>query len=237
VEEKFDANGERCYNDKILILRRGIQSGIPVYKLILACGEQKIKQQDVEEAWNRLEKTIQKCEDCSLCAQRTHAVPGIGDRNAVVMFVGEGPGAQEDKQGRPFVGRSGQFLTKVLTSIEVDRADVYITNVVKCRPPDNRDPLPAEIRACANHLQHQIDLIDPAIIVTLGRFSMQRWFSGEKITQIHGQVREIEEGRMALPMFHPAAALRNPKWRQAFEEDLQCLPDLIKRVKLSRDVR
>jgi len=163
-------------------------------------------------------------------------VPGEGDRNAVVMFVGEGPGSKEDQQGRPFVGRSGKFLTDMLKAVDICREDVYITNVVKCRPPKNRDPLPTELVSCGGYLERQIELIQPDVIVTLGRFSMQRWFPGEKITQIHGQTRDIGQGRVALPMFHPAAALRNPKWRTAFEEDLKQLPDLIQRARLANAV-
>ena len=144
------------------------------------------------------------------------------------MFVGEGPGAAEDEQGLPFVGRSGKFLDQMLARIGLSRQDVYITNVVKCRPPANRDPFPAELNACADYLTRQIDLIDPRIIVTLGRFSMARWFPQAKISQIHGQAQEIEGGRVVMAMFHPAAALRNPTWRVAFEQDMQLLPGLIR---------
>ncbi len=156
------------------------------------------------------------------------AVPGSGDPRAIVMFVGEGPGAAEDQQGLPFVGRSGKFLDEMLAGIGLSRQDVYITNVVKCRPPANRDPFPAELEACADYLTRQIDLIDPRIIVTLGRFSMARWFPQAKISQIHGQVQEIGQDRVVMAMFHPAAALRNPTWRAAFEQDMQQLPGLIR---------
>jgi DNA polymerase len=147
------------------------------------------------------------------------------------MFVGEGPGFDEDRQGRPFVGRSGQFLTESLNRIGVERGSVYITNVVKCRPPDNRDPLPHELEACAAYLDRQVELINPRIIVTLGRFSMRRWFPNGSITRIHGQIRNIGHGRVALAMFHPAAALRNPQWRVEFDKDMQKLPALIERAK------
>jgi len=218
-------------------LRQGIPTRNPDSQTHLSTGERKIEQQQHQRAdnrladqWYTLEKEIQTCEGCQLSAQRNRAVPGEGSRNAVVMFVGEGPGSKEDQEGYPFIGRSGKFLTKMLKTIDIRREDVYITNVVKCRPPENRDPRPAELASCADYLERQIELIDPYIIVTLGRLSMQRWFPGEKITQIHGQVREIGKGRVALPMFHPAAALRNPKWRAAFEEDLRRLPDLIQRA-------
>lgn len=178
----------------------------------------------------QVDAEIHDCERCPLSQGRILTVPGEGDPDAVVMFVGEAPGAQEDKQGRPFIGRSGKFLEQVLTQVGLSRQEVFITSVVKCRPPKNRDPRPAELSACADYLDRQIALVDPRIIVTLGRFSMARWFPGEKITQIHGQVREIGEGRVALAMFHPAAALRNPPWRTAFEQDMQRLPELIRQV-------
>lgn len=175
--------------------------------------------------------TVRSCQRCALWTTRTNAVPGQGDSHAVVMFVGEGPGRDEDKQGLPFVGRSGQYLTSVMNSVGIRREDVYITNVVKCRPPENRDPLPQELQACSGYLEAQIALINPRIIVTLGRFSMRRWFPNGAITRIHGQVRNIGHGRVALAMFHPAAALRNPNWQEAFVEDMAKLPGLIERAK------
>ena len=174
--------------------------------------------------------TILSCNRCELANTRTHAVPGEGHGNAVVMFVGEGPGYAEDQQGRPFVGKSGQYLTEVMQSVGINREDVYITNVVKCRPPENRDPLIQELEACADYLDQQIVLINPRIIVTLGRFSMRRWFPNGSITRIHGQVRNIGRGRIALAMFHPAAALRNPQWQEAFTQDMRKLPPLIERA-------
>ncbi len=146
------------------------------------------------------------------------------------MFVGEGPGYDEDKQGRPFVGRSGRFLTEILTKVGVRRESVYITNVVKCRPPNNRDPQMNELKACADYLDRQVELINPRIIVTLGRFSMRRWFPEGSITRIHGQIRNIGRGRIALAMYHPAAALRNPAWAVEFERDMEKLPALIERA-------
>lgn len=178
-----------------------------------------------------LDKEIRGCTLCPLAATRTHAVPGHGNLNTVVMFIGEGPGQDEDIQGRPFVGRSGKFLTQMLAEQGIDRSEVYITNVVKCRPPENRDPAPNELAACAGYLDRQIELINPRIIVTLGRFSMQRWFPGAAITRVHGQVKNIGLGRIALPLFHPAAALRNPKWREAFAADIAQLPALMERAK------
>ena len=177
-----------------------------------------------------LEERIASCRACPLANNRTHAVPGEGDYNAVVMLVGEGPGFEEDRQGRPFVGASGRFLTETLQANGIRRQDVYITNVVKCRPPDNRDPLPDELEACSAYLDAQVELVNPRIIVTLGRFSMRRWFGEVGITRVHGQIRNIGRGRVALAMFHPAAALRNPQWRIDFERDMQKLPPLIRRA-------
>ncbi|NJN82060.1 MAG: uracil-DNA glycosylase [Caldilineaceae bacterium] len=184
----------------------------------------------VAEALDAIAAEIATCQLCPLAQGRTHAVPGSGNVQSVVLFVGEGPGRDEDLQGLPFVGRSGQFLTQMLEKISLRREDVYITNVVKCRPPENRDPAPMELAACDDYLTRQIELINPRIIVTLGRFSMQRWFPGAAITRIHGQIRNIGRGRVAVAMFHPAAALRNPKWRTEFERDFDKLPPLIARA-------
>lgn len=176
----------------------------------------------------RLEAEVRSCTRCRLCDGRTHAVPGEGSHSPQIVFVGEGPGAEEDRLGRPFVGRSGRFLDGMIESVGLRREDVFITNVVKCRPPDNRDPRPDEIAACRDYLDRQIDLLAPRVVVTLGRFSMQHWFPGERITRIHGQVKEIGPGRVVLAMYHPAAALRNPQWREAFAADMQKLPGLLK---------
>ena len=192
-------------------------------------------QPDRDTALAQVHAEVQACTLCGLAQTRTHAVPGEGDPNAVVMFVGEGPGHDEDRQGRPFVGRSGQYLTSVIEEVGLKRADVFITNVVKCRPPKNRDPLPAELTACDGYLERQIELINPRIIVTLGRFSMRRWFPDGAITRIHGHVRNIGRGRVALAMFHPAAALRNPTWRTDFARDMAKLPPLIERAKRANE--
>lgn len=183
------------------------------------------------QALRCLEKEVVRCQRCRLAQGRTHAVPGEGDLNAMVLFVGEAPGAEEDRLGRPFVGRSGQYLTEVLARCGIARSDAYITNLVKCRPPGNRDPLPDELAACEDYLLRQIEIIHPRIIVTLGRLSMQRWFPEGSITRLHGRARVIEDGRMVVAMFHPAAALRNPAWRVAFERDMARLSTLIERVR------
>ncbi len=157
---------------------------------------------------------------------RKNAVPGEGPADARIMFIGEGPGFHEDNQGRPFVGASGQYLETLLAEIGLKRDQVYIANVVKCRPPGNRDPEPAELAACRDYLDRQIALIQPSIIVTLGRFSMQRYFPGESISRIHGRPRRVGNVYY-LPMFHPAAALRNPAWRQEMSKDIQRIPQLL----------
>ena len=155
---------------------------------------------------------VRACQKCPLGQGRTHAVPGEGPADADIMFIGEGPGFHEDRQGRPFVGAAGQFLEELLASIGLTREDVYITNVIKCRPPGNRDPQPNELAACSEYLDRQIASIRPQIIVTLGRFSMARYFPGASISRIHGQCKRV--GNITVfPMLHPAAALHQPKWR------------------------
>jgi DNA polymerase len=150
------------------------------------------------------------------------------------MFVGEGPGFHEDKQGRPFVGAAGQFLEELLASIGLKREQVFIANVVKCRPPGNRDPLPDEIEACRPYLDRQIELINPRVIVTLGRYSMARWFPNAKISAIHGQPRKIE-GRLIVPMYHPAAALHQPSLRRDVEADFRKLPEILAQFEKLQD--
>ena len=166
------------------------------------------------------------CQRCPLSQGRTRAVPGEGPENAAIMFIGEGPGFHEDQQGRPFVGAAGQFLDELLQSIGLKRDEVYITNVVKCRPPGNRDPQPEEIAACQPYLDRQIALIKPRVIVTLGRYSMARAFPNEKISAIHGKPRKVGE-IVYVPMFHPAAALHQPSLRQTVEEDFAKLPKIL----------
>jgi len=176
---------------------------------------------------------VSSCTRCPLSEERNRAVPGEGSFNADIMLIGEGPGFHEDKQARPFVGRSGNLLEQLLNDIGYKREDVFITNVVKCRPPNNRDPQPEELTACKDFLDRQIEVINPKVIVTLGRFSMNRYFPGAAISKIHGQPKEIDD-RLIVPMFHPAAALRNPKWRTAITDDFNNLPKLIANVEASR---
>jgi uracil-DNA glycosylase family 4 len=173
-----------------------------------------------------LYKQIVVCTNCELHRTRVKGVPGEGPENARMMFIGEGPGHNENQQGRPFVGAAGQFLEALLKSIGLKRSDVYICNVVKCRPPDNRDPLPAEISACKPYLDRQIALIKPKLIVTLGRFSMAPYFPGESISKIHGQARRRGE-QTVVAMFHPAAALHQPKYKTEIEADFKKLPQYL----------
>ena len=170
----------------------------------------------------QLYDVIGRCTDCDLCLKATRAVPGEGPADARIMFIGEGPGQNEDRTGRPFVGAAGQFLDRLLASINLKRSDVYITNVVKHRPPNNRDPLPGEIEACRKYLDRQIELIRPRLIVTLGRYSMARWFPGQSISRIHGQPR-VFDGVTVVPMFHPAAALHQERYRSLIEADFKRL--------------
>ncbi len=176
---------------------------------------------------------VKVCKACRLWQGTTNPVPGAGDPNAEIMFIGEGPGFNEDKKGLPFVGRSGDYLEKMLKLINLNRNQVFITNVVKHRPPDNRDPLPDEIIACKPYLDRQIEVINPLIIVTLGRFSMARYFPNGKITQIHGHPK-YEDGRAYYPLFHPAAVLRNPSLEPQMEADFKRILEVIAEVKAQR---
>jgi uracil-DNA glycosylase family 4 len=172
---------------------------------------------------------VAACTACVLHKSRTHPVPGEGPGDAEVMFIGEGPGFHEDQQGRPFVGPSGQLLEKLLATIGLTREQVYIANVIKCRPPNNRDPLPSEITACAHYLDRQIALIDPRLIVTLGRYSMERYFPGAKISQVHGRARR-DGCRVYLPLYHPAYVLRNARAIPQAEADFRKIPRLLARL-------
>lgn len=166
------------------------------------------------------------CEKCDLHYSRKNAVPGEGPADAEIMFIGEAPGFHENEQGRPFVGAAGRFLDELLALINLKRTDVFITNVVKCRPPGNRDPLPEELAACSDYLEQQIRAINPKVIVTLGRFSMARFLPKAKISQVHGQAMNIM-GRLVVPMYHPAAALHQRSLRPVIENDFKQLPGLI----------
>jgi DNA polymerase len=177
-----------------------------------------------------LEARVKTCQLCRLAKTRTRAVPGEGDYGAEVMFIGEGPGYHEDKQGRPFIGQAGQFLNELLGLAGLSRETSYITNVVKCRPPNNRDPEPDEMGACAPYLERQIALINPRIIVTLGRFSMSKFFPGERISQIHGTARMVG-GRMCVAMYHPAAGLHQASLADVIRSDFRKLPIFIQQAR------
>jgi DNA polymerase len=176
---------------------------------------------------------VKICVKCHLSETRTRAVPGEGPADAAIFFIGEGPGRNEDLQGRPFVGASGKYLENLLKEIGLDRTQVFITNVVKCRPPENRDPLPPELTACRDYLDRQIALVQPSVVVTLGRFSMARYFPGESITRIHGEAKRVGN-TYYLPLFHPAAALRNEAWRAAMQEDFKKIPQLLAEIQAGK---
>lgn len=190
----------------------------------------------IEERASDLYERVRQCDLCPLARTRTHAVPGEGPLDAEVMFIGEAPGMNEDRQGRPFVGQAGQFLEELFNAAGLTRSQVYICNVLKCRPPGNRDPLPGEIEACRDYLDEQIEMVDPLIIVTLGRFSMARYFPGETISRIHGKVRDEGE-RFIVPMYHPAAALHQAALRSTIIEDFRILPSLLEEARARRRAR
>lgn len=164
------------------------------------------------------------CKKCALYESRKKPVAGEGPADAEIMFIGEGPGFHENEQGRPFVGASGKFLDQLLAQAELTRADVFICNVVKCRPPENRDPHPDELSACDEYLEAQIQAINPSIIVTLGRISMGKFFGNVKISAVHGQMQKVGE-RFVIPMFHPAAALHQPPLKPSILADFAKLPN------------
>ncbi len=192
----------------------------------------KAKRLKILNARMRLECT------CTLRETATQAVPGDGSAEAEIMFIGEAPGKNEDLQGLPFVGAAGKFLTEMLASIHLTRENVYITNVVKYRPPNNRDPLPAEIEACMPWLHEQIQIIQPIVIVTLGRYAMEHFIPEKKISEVHGQAfrRTFPDmgPQVFFALYHPAAALYNGSMRQTLIEDFKKIPQLIKKIKTGR---
>ncbi|MBI4199419.1 MAG: uracil-DNA glycosylase [Chloroflexi bacterium] len=169
---------------------------------------------------------VRTCTDCRLAESRTIAVPGEGPDHPALLFIGEAPGYHEDQQGRPFVGAAGQFLEQLLASIGLRRDQVFITNMVKCRPPNNRDPLPGEIAACGKYLDRQVQLLRPKVVVTLGRHSLAKFLPGATISKVHGRPRSL--GSFILyPMYHPAAALHQQSLRSIVEEDFKKIPSLL----------
>jgi DNA polymerase len=185
---------------------------------------------------------VRACTKCGLAATRTNAVPGEGRADTEIVFVGEGPGQTEDQQGRPFVGRAGELLVKLISTLGWRRQEVFITNIVKCRPPGNRDPEPNEIAACAPYLQRQLEILDPAVIATLGRFSMAHFRPGERITQIHGTTASVApqtgaRDAVSFALFHPAAALRSTEVERQSFEDIAGLPRVLREARTQRGLR
>ena len=177
-------------------------------------------------ALSELYREIALCQQCELAKHRTKVVPGEGAEDADIMFIGEAPGWHEDQQGRPFVGPAGQYLDELLASINLTREQVYIANVIKCRPLGNRDPLPTEIHNCRKWLERQIELIHPKMIVTLGRYSMAMFFSGKSISKVHGTAQK-RDNIIYYAMYHPAAALHQQSLRQVIEADMLKIPPLL----------
>ncbi|HTS14420.1 MAG TPA: uracil-DNA glycosylase [Candidatus Sulfotelmatobacter sp.] len=189
-----------------------------------------------------IDEEVRTCTRCRLAAGRTHAVPGEGSADTEVVFVGEGPGQHEDEQGRPFVGAAGGLLTELLRSIGWKRDEVFITNVVKCRPPGNRDPEPDEMAACAPYLARQLAALDPAMVVTLGRFSLGTFMPGARIGAAHGTTRPVDPATgardaTAFALYHPAAAFRQASLRDTLFEDMAALPQVLTDSRARRRAR
>ncbi|MHC1783112.1 MAG: uracil-DNA glycosylase family protein [Anaerolineaceae bacterium] len=183
-----------------------------------------------------ISQQVSVCALCGLSSGRIKSVPGEGPVNAEVMCIGEGPGFYEDREGRPFVGAAGKFLSELLAQAGLKREEVFITNVVKCRPPNNRDPQPDELAACHTYLVRQIETINPQMIVTLGRFSMAVFLPEARISGIHGQARLVQ-GKIVVPMYHPAAALHQPLLRPTLEKDFANLKDTLRRAREASQAR
>jgi uracil-DNA glycosylase family 4 len=177
-------------------------------------------------ALSELYQEIALCQQCEIAKYRNRIVPGEGAEDADIMFIGEAPGWHEDQQGRPFVGPAGKYLDELLASIGLSREQVYIANVIKCRPQGNRDPLPTEIQNCRQWLERQIEIIQPKMIVTLGRYSMAMFFPGKSISRIHGTAQK-RDNVIYYAMYHPAAALHQASLRRAIEEDMLNIPSLL----------
>jgi len=185
---------------------------------------------DSSETLAQIAAEVSKCQACALYHSRKNAVPGEGPAKSEIMFIGEGPGFYENEQGRPFVGAAGKFLDELLTQAGLERPEVWIGNVVKCRPPGNRDPLPEELAACDKYLERQMAAINPKIIITLGRYSMGKYMPGAKISAVHGQMRRIGD-RFVIAMFHPAAALHQASLKPAILKDFGQLPKLLEQAR------
>lgn len=183
-----------------------------------------------KETLEDLEKVIRNCTKCKLCETAKNAVPGEGNFESEIVFIGEAPGATEDETGKPFVGRAGKLLEALLSKIELKRSDVWIGNVIKHRPPNNRDPLPLEIAACEGYLTKQLEVINPKLVVTLGRFAMNYFYKEGKITQDHGRLIKTSKYHI-YPVYHPAAALRNTSFAKVLAHDFSKIPKALTEVK------
>jgi DNA polymerase len=188
---------------------------------------------DRSDTLDAIAQDVRACARCTLHRGRKQPVPGEGTDLSGIFFIGEGPGFHENEQGRPFVGAAGQILTELLESIGLERRAVWITNVVRCRPPENRDPLPEEIEACASFTKRQLEVLRPKVVVTLGRHAMGRFLPGESISRVHGQQRRSGE-YVVFPMYHPAAALRQRSLRQQLLDDFRKLSDFLERTPAPR---
>ena len=182
-------------------------------------------------SWSQLSQEISECRGCRLCETRNHVVPGEGNPHALLMFIGEGPGRDEDLQGRPFVGRSGKLLTRMIRSIGLEREEVYICNVVKCRPPQNRNPEPDEAQACLNDLRAQVALVRPRVIVLLGKVACRYTLNQEvSVMREHGRWFE-RKGVWFMPTYHPSALLRDPTKKRDAWEDFQKIRDKLSEIR------
>lgn len=205
----------------------------PSGRLLFLVYNEYMTQKDKSEQLNKVhEKWLTEC-DCELRKSATQGVPGSGSARAEIVFIGEAPGKSEDKEGRPFVGAAGKFLNEMLASIKLNREDIYITNVVKYRPPNNRDPLPEEVASCAKWLQEELEVIKPTVIVFLGRHALQHFFPGEKISQVHGKILKKRTliGNYFFALYHPAAALYNGSMREVLMADFKKLPKVLEKIK------
>jgi uracil-DNA glycosylase family 4 len=187
-------------------------------------------------ALTEIYEEIALCQECEIARHRNKVVPGEGAEDADILFIGEAPGWHEDQQGRPFVGPAGKYLDELLALISLEREQVYIANVIKCRPTDNRDPLPVEIANCRKWLDRQIELIRPKIIVTLGRYSMARFFPGKSISKIHGTAQK-RDNTLYYAMYHPAAALHQQSLRPTIEADILKIPSLLAQLETMSEVK
>lgn len=195
-----------------------------------------IQMDDKEKELEKIREEVSVCQKCKLGKTRVNAVPGEGDPNAEIIFIGEAPGANEDKKGIPFCGAAGNFLDEMLGSIGLDRKDIFITNTVKCRPPENRDPEDDEKTACRPFLEQQFKIINPKLIVCLGRHSAATFLPGAgTITTTHGKAFRRPSGQVYLPLYHPAAALHNGSLRQTLVADFNKIPEILKKINQSNN--